>query len=222
MTNASKITLTRPILIALYGFPGSGKSYLARNLTESVQLAYLNSEKIRTDLFEKPQYSEREDYIVGQLMNYLGDQFLAAGLGIVYDANAKSRRDRRAQRELAKKHKADYLLLWLQIDQETAFGRTQKRDRRTVDDKYAQAQNQNSFKDQLSQMQNPKDEDYLVLSGKHGFASQRSAILNHFYKTGLARGEVIQTNITKPGLVNLIPSRTAVSVDFERRNIAID
>src|SRR5438105_1966415 len=130
MSNANRITLTKPVLVALYGFPGAGKSFVARRLSEEFQIANLNSEKIRNDLFERPQYSEREDFIIGQLMNYLAQQFLAEGVGVVYDANAKTAKLRRQLANFAKKHQSHYLLLWLQIDQDTAFERTQKRDRR--------------------------------------------------------------------------------------------
>ncbi len=221
MTSATKINLTKPILITLYGFPGSGKSFVARHLVEDFQLAHLNSERLRSDLFENPQYSEREDFIVSQLMSYLAQQFLIAGLGVVYDTNARNRQFRKQLADLAKRNHADYLLLWLQIDQESAYERTQKRDRRTADDKYAPELSQSSFLEQLSQMQNPDKEPYLVLSGKHGFASQKNSILNYFYKTKLVPREIVQSAITKPGLVNLIPHRAAEPLDLTRRNISV-
>lgn len=221
MTTPAKIPLTKPLIVTLYGFPGAGKSFVSRHLADDFQLAHLNSEKIRSDLFERPQYSEREDYILSQLMNFLAEQFLAAGVGVIFDTNASNRQLRRNLRALAKKHHADHLLLWLQIDQETAFARTQKRDRRTTDDRYAHDQTAASFSAELAQMQNPQKENYLVLSGKHGFASQKNTILNYFYKNGLVPREIVQSSITKPGLVNLVPSRPAEDIELSRRNISV-
>src|SRR3989344_4886158 len=140
-----KIALSKPVLICLYGFPGSGKSFVARNLTEHIQMAQVGSDRIRSELFANPRYDSQENAIVMHLMNYMVEEFLGAGLSVVYDANALRASQRRHLRELAVKHKAAYLLVWLQVDVESAYSRTQRRDRRTNDDKHAQPQSLQSF-----------------------------------------------------------------------------
>ncbi len=217
----AKIALNRPVLICLYGFPGSGKSFVARNLTEHVGMAHVSSDKIRSELFANPRYDPQENAIVSHLMNYMAEEFLGAGLSVVYDANALRTGQRRRLRELAAKHRATYLLVWLQIDVESAFVRTQRRDRRTNDDKHAQPQSKESFHKQLAIMQNPKDERYLVISGKHAFVTQKSAIVNRLYQMGLVPSDSVQSNIAKPGLVNLIPSRHVAPIDVSRHNIFV-
>lgn len=217
----AKVVLNKPVLICLYGFPGSGKSFVARNLVEHIQMAYVSADRIRNELFAKPRYDKQENAVVAHLMNYMVEEFLGAGLSVVYDANMLRIGQRRRLRELAAKHKATYLLVWLQIDAESAFARTQGRDRRTVDDKFSQPHTNKSFNQQLATMQNPKDEQYLVISGKHAFVTQKSAIVNRLYQIGLIPSETVQSNITKPGLVNLVPNRYAGQVDVSRRNIAI-
>lgn len=219
---ASKITLAKPVLICFYGFPGAGKSYVGRNLAESIQLANVSGDRIRNELFENPRYDAQENAIIAHLMNYMADEFLSAGVSVVYDANAMRLGQRRALRDLARRHKAEHLLVWLQIDPESAFARTQSRDRRTSDDKYAQALDQPAFDKQLSGMQNPQaSEDYLVISGKHTFATQKNAIVSRLYHMGLLSSDAVQHSVTKPGLVNLIPNPQAGRVDLSRRNIVI-
>ncbi len=44
---------------------------------------------------------------------------------------------RRELRDLARKNKADVLLIWLQVDAESSYIRVSKRDRRRSDDKYS-------------------------------------------------------------------------------------
>ncbi|OVE79138.1 hypothetical protein BVY00_01110 [bacterium G20] len=217
----AKITLNRPVLICLYGFPGSGKSFVARNLTEHIGMAHVSSDKIRSELFANPRYDSQENAIVSHLMNYMVEEFLGAGLSVVYDANALRASQRRRLRELAGKHRATYLLVWLQIDVESAFVRTQRRDRRTNDDKHAQPQSKESFYKQLTAMQNPKDEQYLVISGKHAFVTQKSTVVNRLYQMGLISSDTVQSNIAKPGLVNLVPNRHIAPIDISRRNISI-
>ena len=205
----------------MYGFPGSGKSYVSRQLSETVQMAHVNADRIRNELFEHPRYDNQEDAIVVHLMNYIAEEFLSAGVSVAYDTNAMRLSQRRSLRELARRQRAENLLIWLQIDPDSAYARTQNRDRRTSDDKFAEPQTQGSYERQLSAMQNPQGEDYLVISGKHTFATQKAAILNRFYQLGLTDSATVQSNTAAPGLVNLVPNLHAGRVDMSRRNISV-
>lgn len=218
----AKISLSKPTLICFYGYPGSGKSYVARNLEEALEIARVSADRIRHELFRQPRYDAQENAIVTHLMNYMTEEFLRAGVSVVYDTNVLRAGQRRRLRELARKHKVNYLLVWLQIDPENAFERTQRRDKRTLDDKYSEEQTKTSFDKQMSTMQNPgSDEDYLVISGKHTFVTQKNAILNRLYQLGLVSVGSVQSHITKPELVNLIPSSHGGRVDHSRRNINV-
>jgi predicted kinase len=217
-----KIILAKPTIICLYGYPGSGKTYMARNLSDSLQLAHVSSDRIRSELFQNPRYDAQENAIVTHLMDYMSEEFLSSGVSMVYDTNALRIAQRRKLRELAHKFRAAYLLIWLQIDIETAFTRTQDRDRRTADDKYSEPQTRNTFERQTSGMQNPEGEDYLVISGKHTFSTQKNSIINRLYQMNLIAPEVVQHSIAKPDLINLVPNPHAGRVDLSRRNITID
>jgi predicted kinase len=220
--SSQKITLTKPVLICLYGFPGSGKSYVSRNLSDVIQIANVSGDRIRSELFENPRYDAQENAIVTHLMNYMAHEFLSAGVSVVYDTNSMRVAQRRTLRELARNNKAEHLLIWLQIDPDSAFARTQDRDRRTNDDRYAQPLDEGGFTRTLSGMQNPQPgEDYLVISGKHTFTTQKNAVVNRLYQMGLISTNVVQHNVAKPGLVNLVPNPHAGRVDLSRRNIVI-
>lgn len=205
----------------MYGFPGSGKSYLARNLTQSIQMANVSADRIRNELFERPRFDAQENAIITHLMNYMTEEFLNSGVSVIYDTNALRLAQRRNLRDLARRFKAEQLFVWIQIDSATAYARTQNRDRRTSDDKYAAPQNETSFDKQTAGMQNPQGEDYLVVSGKHSFVTQKGAIVNRLYQLGLISSETVQSNVTSPGLVNLVPNPYAGRVDATRRNISI-
>ncbi|MBI4033551.1 ATP-binding protein [Candidatus Saccharibacteria bacterium] len=218
----SKIALSKPTLICFYGYPGSGKSYVARNMEDELEIARVSADRIRHELFRQPRYDAQENAIVNHLLNYMTEEFLRAGVSVAYDANAMRVGQRRSLRELARKHHANYLLVWLQTDAENAFGRTQIRDKRTQDDKYSEEQTKTSFDQQISLMQNPlADEDYLVISGKHTFITQKNSILNRLYQLGLVDAGSVQSRVTKPELINLVPNPQAGRVDYSRRNISI-
>lgn len=215
----AKIVLTKPTLIMLYGFPGAGKTYLANNLRDSIQTAHINADKIRYQLFEQPRYDRAENEIVDQLMEYMTGEFLDAGVSVLFDTNAIKKGQRRILREVARKRKAEHLLIWLQIDTDTAFARVSQRDRRKTEDKVAQPLDKLAFDQISSKMQNPGlDEDYMVLSGKHSFAMHRTAIVKKLYDLKLISTEGVSRNMVKPGLVNLVPISQPID---SRRNINV-
>lgn len=218
----NKVGLTKPILICFYGYPGSGKSFVSRNLSETLPIAQVSADRIRGELFAHPRYDAQENAIISHLMTYMTEEFLGAGVSVAYDINAARPNQRRALRELARRHHAEFLLVWLQVDPETAFTRTQKRDRRTSDDKFAEDHNQASFEKVASGMQNPKDEPYIVISGKHAFNTQKSAIINRLYQLGMVASETVQSSIAKPELINLVPTQNFSNPENDRRSISIN
>src|SRR6185437_13928160 len=124
----SKVAPTKPLLILLYGFPGAGKSYFARQLCEHVQAAHIHGDRIRHELFEEPRYDKQENTVVSQLMDYMTGEFLSAGVSVIYDTNSMRLSQRRTLRDMARKMHAQPLLIWLQIDIESAFTRVASRD----------------------------------------------------------------------------------------------
>lgn len=218
----SKVIPSKPLLILLYGFPGSGKTYFARQLCEQVQAAHVQGDRIRSELFEEARYDKEENTVVGQLMDYMTEEFLSAGLSVVYDANAMRYAQRHALRDMARRHKAQPLLIWLQIDPETSLVRAAKRDRRRVDDKYAAPMDQKKFEALISGMQNPRNvEDYTVISGKHVFPTQFSSVVKRMHELSMVPSEQMASKVVKPGMVNLVPKSNAGRVDMSRRNIVI-
>lgn len=205
----------------LYGFPGSGKTYFARNLAESANIVHLQSDRIRHELFKNPSYTEREDAAVQSIMNYMTEELLKAGVSVTYDTYVGKRPYRRAAKELAAKSKAATLLVWLQVDNKSAMLRATQRDRRKTDDKYAFSFDKGTFNQYLASLQNPTNEDYIVISGKHSFNTQRDAVMKRLYNLGLLDSNEVASGAVKPGLINLIPNPLGGRVDNSRRNISI-
>lgn len=217
----SKILLSKPALIALYGFPGAGKTHFARQLCDVISAAHVQGDRIRYELFESPRYDKQENDVITHLMEYMAEEFLNAGVSVVFDINAMRLVQRRSLRDMARKSHAAQLLIWLQIDPESAYVRASTRDRRKSDDKYAMPMDRSAFDRQTSHMQNPNNEDYIVISGKHTFNAQRSAVMKKLYDMGLVGADVANMNVIKPGLVNLVPNMVGGRVDISRRNIVI-
>ncbi len=205
----------------LYGYPGAGKTHFARQICDIIRAAHVQGDRIRYELFEDPRYDKQENEVITQLMDYMTEEFLGAGVSVVYDANAMRATQRRILRDIARKAHAQYLLIWIQIDTETAFYRAAKRDRRRADDKYAAPLDKKRFDYIASAMQNPNDEEYMVISGKHSFNTQKTAVIKRLYELGAIDAASATNKVVMPGLVNLVPNPSAGRVDMSRRNIII-
>jgi predicted kinase len=217
----SKIYPTKPFLLLFYGYPGAGKTYFARQFCENVHGAHLQADRIRAELFTEPRFDKQENAIVNQLMNYMSEEFLSAGLSVVYDVNAARTGQRRALADIARRCHAQTVVVWFQMDPDTAYDRSIKRDRRRSDDKYAAEWDRTTFETLNERMQNPlANEHYVVVSGKHLFPTQQSAVLSKLRSLGLVTTDESNSRVIKPGMVNLIPN-SAGRVNLSRRNISI-
>lgn len=71
-------------------------------------------------------------------------------------------------------------------------------------------------------MENPsKNEEYMVVSGKHTFLSQKNAVVRKLHDLRLLSAHDLTNNVSKPQLVNLVPNNIPGRVDLSRRNINI-
>lgn len=217
-----KIKPTQPVLILLYGFPGAGKTYFARQFNEVFEAAHLEQDRIRHQLFEHPKYTKQENFALNRIMEYMTSEFLNAGISVIYDMNALRTSQRRALRELARTHKAATLIVWFQVDADTAFVRNHKRDRRKHDDRYAVGYDVEAFKQLASYMQHPEPtEDFVVVSGKHTFAGQLSSTLKKLADMQVVKTSLVSARLIKPDLVNLVPQVVQPSNKTHRRNIVL-
>lgn len=219
----SKLQPNQPVLILLYGFPGSGKTYFSRQFAEAFEAAHLEQDRIRHELFEQPRYTKQENFALNRIMEYMTGEFLSAGISVIFDMNALRISQRRTLRELARKHKAATTVVWFQIDADTSFIRNAKRDRRKHDDHYAVGYDVEAFKQLAGYMQHPEPtEDFVVVSGKHSFAGQLSSVLKKLSDMKVIKTSAVAHKMIKPELVNLVPQPVQPSNGpNHRRNIVL-
>lgn len=216
-----KIVPSQPVLVLLYGFPGAGKTYFARQFSEAIQIAHLEQDRIRYELFQQPRFSKQENAALGRIQEYMANEFLNAGISVILDMNAMRISQRRALREMARRSKAATLVVWFQIDPDTAFIRNHKRDRRKNDDRFAVGYDENAFRQLASYMQHPEPtEDFVVVSGKHSFAGQMSTVIKKLADMRVIKTTAAAHKMIRPELVNLVPPPPAPGRPH-RRNIVL-
>lgn len=203
-----KIHPVKPSVIMLYGYPGSGRTTFASQLSREIKYAHIDAERLlKGSIKSSGNLSDKE---VASMMTYIANEFIKAGVGVVFDLELPRAADRHRIKLFAKKHKLKHIIIWLQIDAETAQYRA------TSAKKYTQK----SFKEFSARMQNPTDEDVIVISGKHNFRSQKPTVIKKLLQKNIIKSEDLANRIVKPELMSLVPNSVANKQE-DRRNISI-
>lgn len=91
-----------PFVIIVLGLPGSGKSYFAERLAKSLHVEYVNSDRLRKELFPKRMYSEEEKQKVYDAMIKKMKETVGQGKNLVLDATFHKKTIRNAFSKKAK------------------------------------------------------------------------------------------------------------------------
>ena len=119
--------LKKKILITTFGYPGSGKTYFSERLAKEFNLFHLNSDKIRSEMFIKPNYSDEEHKAVLHFINWLVQELLKSGVSIILDANLNRYTQRVSFSKFAKKANSSYVLIHMKTPIEVAEKRLIRR-----------------------------------------------------------------------------------------------
>ena len=90
-----------PILVALCGLPGSGKSYFARELTKLAPFRVLESDRLRKALVSKPKYSPSEHVRIFSVCHLLIEEYLSQGELVLFDATNLTEKFRLPLRQIS-------------------------------------------------------------------------------------------------------------------------
>ena len=75
-----------PIVVIVFGLPGTGKSYFASRLAERINAEYINSDRLRKELFPERTYSDVEKEMVYREMLKKTKTALNENTNVVLDA----------------------------------------------------------------------------------------------------------------------------------------
>ena len=75
-----------PVLVALCGLPGTGKSHFARELTKRVPMLVLETDRLRKVLVPSPRYTPEEHRRVFLACYTLLQEYLIQGQRVLFDA----------------------------------------------------------------------------------------------------------------------------------------
>lgn len=75
-----------PAIVMLMGFPGVGKTHIARMLAVRLGAAHVSSDQIRSHLFVAPSYRREESETVFRMVDQLVGDLVAEGHRVIVDA----------------------------------------------------------------------------------------------------------------------------------------
>jgi predicted kinase len=117
-----------PLLVALSGLPGSGKSHLARRLKEAAPFVHLESDALRRRIFERPAYTQGESEQLFRAVYWVAERLLARGLNTIVDATNLRESHRETLANMARRQGADLALVSLTAPEVVLRERLQARE----------------------------------------------------------------------------------------------
>lgn len=172
------LNLARPQMLMIIGNPGAGKSFFARQFSETFDAPVVAVDRIRYELFAKPTFSSDENDLVGRMAHYFTDELFKTKRSFVVDGGCNARADRVRLNQLAQKAGYDVHTIWVQTDLATCRTRALKRNpKRSVDDQYIPSIDDKTFESLVRRFTEPSREQHIVISGKHTYNTQAKMVL---------------------------------------------
>ena len=99
----------------MVGYPGAGKTTVARIIAEETGAIHLWADVERHKMFEQPTHSQEESMRLYDELNRGAEALLAGGHSVVFDTNFNFREDRQKLRDIATRHGAETIVVWITI-----------------------------------------------------------------------------------------------------------
>ena len=181
------LNLTKPHLIVVVGIPGAGKTFFGHQFSTTFNAPYLRYE----ELYE----FSNDESATQSLWDFMLDKLAQTKQTLVLEGPGATKLDRRQISELAHAYGYQALYIWVQTEPTTAQMRATKGVGK-VKPLYPLSNKEFTERAAVFEPLTP-GENYMVISGKHTYASQAKNVLQ---KLTQARGQntKIVTTGTRP------------------------
>jgi predicted kinase len=172
------LSLVKPLVLIMVGKPGAGKSFFARQFSDTFGAPVVSENRLRYELFAQPVYGQDEQTVIQNISDYQVGELLKTRRTFIVDGGMNARVDRQKLRAQAKDFNYETLVVWVQTDEATNRHRSLKRGKQKLDDKYTAPLSEEQFSAQSRKFTPPNQlEQTVVISGKHTYNTQARAVL---------------------------------------------
>ena len=197
--NSGGLNIDKPLLILVVGNPGSGKSFFARQFSESYKFFYIDTGRYESELEGLGTSNPEISKLAKKLTSATYEQALKSFKHIIFEGYFGSKSEREIILNKAVKAGFGVLTVWVQTDNATTEERAMNRDRRRADDKNSLDLSEDEFVTMLNSFEKPvaTKENSIVVSGKHDFKSQSVMVLRKIANIYMKEAQIPNTNSKK-------------------------
>jgi len=151
-------------LYLLIGYPGAGKTTVAKEIAKATGAKHLWADAERHKLFTNPTHSHEESTQLYDRLNDATEYLLSTGKSVVFDTNFNFLADREKLRQIAKRHNAETVIIWVSTPAEVAKQRAVHSG--DIRNGYMATMDEEHFDSIVAKLEPPtKDENFIKIDG---------------------------------------------------------
>lgn len=164
--------INQPLLIAIIGQPGTGKTFFASQFANTFNTPFISANSIRSLVYKKPTYDQKEEDVITTLVYLQLAETFKTKKAIVLDTPLQTKKERDDLSRIAKKAGYRLTLILMQSNDIVAQNRA-------TDPVKPDSMTDQQYKMVLKAFEQPDiKENVIVLSGQHTFKSQLRLVIN--------------------------------------------
>jgi predicted kinase len=112
--------MKRPRLYLFIGYPGAGKTTISQIIEAETGAVHIWADHERQKMFDQPTHSAAESRQLYTRLNDVAGRLLGEGKSVIFDTNFNFYKDRQHLREIASRHQAEAVVIWVTTDKALA------------------------------------------------------------------------------------------------------